>query len=338
MMLSTQSSHPTEHPPGETAQPFRAAFFGGGVGGLFLRSKKGPPNFPWAGPLRVMGGAVLLSFAPVFVKLARVGPTTAGVWRNLMGGLMLLGLAWAWGGGLRLGSRRAWRLAVLGGSLFALDLTFWHQSVHLVGPGLGTILLSFQALFMAGYGVLFLGERPGWRLWLAAPLGLAGLGLLAGLGRTDAPWTHWWGLACGLLGGLAYTGYLLALRRLQGLAQAPPPAAGLTVISFVTAAAMALIALGRGESLTIPDLSTGLWLAAYGLVGQVLGWLLISRGLPQTPAATAGLLLLLQPTLALLWDIVLFGRPTSLVEYAGAGLALAAIHLGLSRGAGSAKP
>ena len=279
-----------------------------------------------------MGGAVLLSFAPVFVKLARVGPTTAGVWRNLFGGVMLLGLAWAWGGGLGLGSRRAWGLAGLGGVLFALDLTFWHQSVHLVGPGLGTILLSFQALFMAGYGVAFLGERPGWRLWLAGPLGLAGLALLAGLGRSGQAWTHWWGLACGLLGGLAYTGYLLALRRLQGLSQAPPPAAGLTVISFVTAGAMALIALGRGESFAIPDLATGLWLAAYGLVGQVLGWLLISRGLPQTPAATAGLLLLLQPTLAFLWDIVLFGRPTSLVEYAGVALAIAAIYLGLSRG------
>lgn len=289
----------------------------------------------WAGPLQVTAGAVLLSFAPVLVKLAQVGPVVAGVWRNLFGGLMLLGLGWAWGGGWRLGSRRAWTLALMAGGLFALDLTFWHQSVHLVGPGLGTILLSFQALFMAGYGVLFLGEKPGWRLMLAGPLGLIGLALLAGLDKSmnqgGAPWWHWWGLICGLIGGLAYAGYLLGLRRLQAIPEAPPAAAGLTVISFVAAGAMALIALTRGEDFAIPDWRTGLWLMAYGLVGQVLGWLCISRGLPATPAATAGLLLLLQPTLAFLWDILLFGRPTDAVEYAGAGLALVAIHLGLTR-------
>lgn len=296
----------------------------------------------WSGPLLVLAGAVLLSLAPVLVKLAQVGPTVAGVWRNLFGGLMLLGLAWVWGGrGGRggvwtgLGSRRAWRLALMAGGLFALDLTFWHQSVHLVGPGLGTIMLSFQALFMAGYGALFLGERPGWRLGLAGPLGVAGLALLAGLdqgiNQGGAPWRHWWGLACGLIGGLAYTGYLLSLRRLQAIPEAPPAAAGLTVISFAAAAAMALIALLRGEAFAIPDWRTGLWLLAYGLVGQVLGWLCISRGLPATPAATAGLLLLLQPTLAFVWDILIFGRPTDAGQLAGAGLALMAIYLGLTR-------
>lgn len=302
----------------------------------------------WSGPLKVLAGAVLLSFAPIFVKLAAVGPTVAGVWRNLFGGLMLLGLSWVWsrragrggrgdggaGGRLVAGRGRAWRLALLGGVLFALDLTFWHQSVHLVGPGLGTILLSFQALFMAGYGAIFLGERPGWRLMVAAPLGIMGLAILAGVGQDlnlgEATWRHWWGLACGLIGGLAYTGYLLSLRRLQALPEAPPAAAGLTVISFVTAAVMALIALLRGEAFAIPDWPSGLWLVAYGLVGQVLGWLFISRGLPATPAATAGLLLLLQPTLAFVWDIVLFGRPTDAAQYAGAALALIAIHLGLS--------
>ncbi|MFH1060787.1 MAG: DMT family transporter [Pseudomonadota bacterium] len=320
------------------------------------RDERGRPAEParraWSGPLLVLAGAVLLSFAPVFVKLAAVGPTVAGVWRNLFGGLMLLGLSWAWsrrrsggrwlGLGAGRGRGRAWRLALLGGVLFALDLTFWHQSVHLVGPGLGTILLSFQALFMAGYGALFLGERPGWRLILAAPLGLMGLGLLAGVGQDlnlgDATWRHWWGLVCGLIGGLAYTGYLLSLRRLQALPEAPPAAAGLTVISFVTAAVMALIALMRGEAFAIPDWPSGLWLVAYGLVGQVLGWLCISRGLPATPAATAGLLLLLQPTLAFVWDIALFGRPTDAAQYAGAALALIAIHLGLSGQGRRARP
>jgi drug/metabolite transporter (DMT)-like permease len=45
-------------------------------------------------------------------------------------------------------------------------------------------------------------------------------------------------------------------------------------------------------------------------------------------ASRAGLLLLLQPTGAFIWDILIFTRPTSGIEYFGAGLALTAIYLG----------
>ncbi len=60
--------------------------------------------------------------------------------------------------------------------------------------------------------------------------------------------------------------------------------------------------------------------------------MLITRGLPHVQAGTAGLLILLQPTLAFVWDIVFFARPTTLVDVAGAVLALGAIYLGTVRG------
>jgi drug/metabolite transporter (DMT)-like permease len=43
------------------------------------------------------------------------------------------------------------------------------------------------------------------------------------------------------------------------------------------------------------------------------------------------LLLLLQPTLTFIWDMIFFGRPTTVIEGAGAMLALGAIHLGSKR-------
>ncbi|CAO0819763.1 hypothetical protein DFAR_1110033 [Desulfarculales bacterium] len=42
---------------------------------------------------------------------------------------------------------------------FALELTFWHRSIHLLGSGLATILAEFQVFFLAGFGALFFGER-----------------------------------------------------------------------------------------------------------------------------------------------------------------------------------
>jgi drug/metabolite transporter (DMT)-like permease len=89
-----------------------------------------------------------------------------------------------------------------------------------------------------------------------------------------------------------------------------------------------LVALAEGESLRVPSLTTGGILLAYGVTAQVVGWLLISRGLPHVEAGRAGLILLLQPSLAFVWDILFFHRPTDAADVTGAVLALVAIYLG----------
>jgi drug/metabolite transporter (DMT)-like permease len=89
-----------------------------------------------------------------------------------------------------------------------------------------------------------------------------------------------------------------------------------------------LVAAAEGESLRIPSLATGGVLLLYGVTAQVLGWLLISRGIAHVEAGRAGLVLLLQPSLAFVWDVLFFHRPTSPTDVAGAVLALGAIYLG----------
>ncbi|MFC1639146.1 EamA family transporter [Gemmatimonadota bacterium] len=82
------------------------------------------------------------------------------------------------------------------------------------------------------------------------------------------------------------------------------------------------------ESFVVPDAQTWVVLFAYAIVCHVIGWVLISSGLPGMQTSRAGLLLLLQPALAFVWDVVLFGRPTAAIEITGAALALTAIYLG----------
>jgi drug/metabolite transporter (DMT)-like permease len=45
----------------------------------------------------------------------------------------------------------------------------------------------------------------------------------------------------------------------------------------------------------------------------------------------SGFILLLQPALAFVWDVLLFQRPTSLVNWAGVFIVLVAIYLGSVR-------
>jgi drug/metabolite transporter (DMT)-like permease len=107
------------------------------------------------------------------------------------------------------------------------------------------------------------------------------------------------------------------------------------IISFVSAGCLAAVVALRGESFGIPDGGTAATLAAYGLVGQVLGWVLISSGVPGLEASRLGLLLLLQPSLAFVWDMLFFGRATTALDVVGVAAALAAIYLGTTARTGT---
>lgn len=284
-------------------------------------------NSPRGNTLQLMAGAVMISFSAVFVKLAHVGPTASGFYRTLFGGLVLCLI-------LLLKRERPFQgmrpfgLALACGLLFALDLTFWHRSVLLVGPGLGTILSNFEVFFLAAWGGWVLGERVGARLLAAIILAMIGLSLLVGLHQGWPDQAMQSGVLLGLLTAVCYASYILTLRRLQSMARRPSAMASLAVISLACALIMGVEANLQGEGLAIPDTQSWLALLGYGVAGQVLGWVLISRGLPGTPASRAGLILLLQPTLAMIWDIVFFHRSSDWLELLGAGMALTAIYLG----------
>jgi len=89
------------------------------------------------------------------------------------------------------------------------------------------------------------------------------------------------------------------------------------------------INLVEGHGFAIPDTQSLLALIALGVVCQVLGWMAITRGMPGLPASLVGLLLLLQPTLSMIWDAALFGLRLEVLQLAGAVLALAGIYLGM---------
>jgi len=263
------------------------------------------------GILQVSAGAFLISFSAVFVKLADVGPTAAGFYRMIIGGAVLLLLTLIKRDKLWFGARPAMLLTVCG-VLFALDLAVWHQSIRLIGPGLSTLL-------------------GGWRRMISIPLAILGLTLIVipGAGKMNEGFGT--GVALGILTAVLYATFLLILRRVQSERQVLSPLAAMAVISLVAAPLMALGSWTQGEKLAITDAGS-LWaMIGYGLLCQAAGWVLITRGLPRIPASRAGLLLLLQPVLTLVWDYRFFAKPVLPVELWGAALALGAIYLGSRR-------
>jgi len=286
--------------------------------------------------VRVLAGAVMISFAPVLVRVVEVPPTASAFYRMLIGGLVLL--AWTRLRRLRLGMPRPALVAlIVAGAAFAADLGLWHRSIWYVGPGLATLLANCQVFALAAAGVALFGERLGWRLCVAIPLAITGLGLIVAPGWSGVDADYRLGVLFGLATAIAYAIYILALRHARVADPEAQPARDLAISSLISAAALGALAAVEGIPMLPPSGADLGLLALYGLVAQVFGWMLISSALGQVPASRVGLILLLQPALAFVWDVLFFARPLSAIDVTGATLALAAIYLG-SRAASPPPP
>ncbi len=275
-------------------------------------------------------GASVISLSSILVRFADVPPTVAGFWRMAFGGSMLTIALVV----LRQWQRPGWRdLAwMLPPALaFALDLFVWFRSIHDIGPGMATLLANLQVFLMAMAGVWMHRERLGVRFVLGLALAIAGLWLMVGLAWGGFDPIHRQGIWLGLLTALCYASYMLSFRYAQRQRSVLPSAQLLAIISLLCAAFLAGFAMLEDASFTIPN-ARSLWaLIAMGLVGQCVGWVLIARSLPLLPTSVVGLLLLLQPALAFVLDVLLFHRLTLALEWIGLSLVLCGIFLGSLR-------
>src|SRR5262249_21151738 len=146
---------------------------------------------------------------------------------------------------------------------FGVDLMLWHRSIREVGPGLATLLGNFQVFIMAGVGIVFYGERPGWRFAFGVALALLGLWLLVGAGWSTLTPSYRLGVLLGILTGVAYAVYMLSLRHAQLRRRDLTPERTLCLVSLLCALMLAAAIWVEGAGFGIPDAQT--WTALLGL-------------------------------------------------------------------------
>jgi drug/metabolite transporter (DMT)-like permease len=272
-------------------------------------------------------GAIMISFSGVWVKVSHVPSVVSAFYRVFFGGLILLIPALCnheikWHGGRHL------MLGLFCAFFFAFDLVFYHLSVNYVGPGLGTILPNFQVFILASVGILFFKEKVHPLFLISIPLALGGLFLIVGIDWHHLGAQYRLGVYCGIAAALCYAGFLLSLRKLQADHLGISFFYVLTLVSLLTAILLGVEVWRGGHTFWIPDLQSLLALVTLGLFSQAVGWILITNALPCIRASLSGFILLLQPALAFVWDVLFFQRPTVLINWIGVGLALVAIYLG----------
>jgi drug/metabolite transporter (DMT)-like permease len=276
--------------------------------------------------LMALLGAGCISFSAVFVRMADVSPATATFFRAAYA-IPLLLLIWLW---VRRSDRRSpamRRLAFASGLLLGADFTLWHFSIDAIGAGLATVLANTQVAFVGLLAWFLHGERPRPLALALVPVVFLGVVLLSGMGGADAYGSDpMAGVLFGVGAGLAYAGFLIALRRSnRGLAPAAGP---LLDATLGVALGTALVGLAGGLRLDFqPVWPSHGWLLTLAVVSQVVGWLSITTALPRLPALETSIILLAQPMGAVLWGRLFFDEQLSLVQWSGVSLVLVGVTL-----------
>jgi drug/metabolite transporter (DMT)-like permease len=267
--------------------------------------------------LTVLVGAVAIAFSGILFRLSHVSPSTGAFYRCVWA-LPALWPVVRWEE-RRWGPRslRARSYAWLAGAFLAADLVLWHNTIEQVGAGLATVLGNTQVVLVGLFAWLLWRERPQRMSLVAIPIVLVGVFLISGVveqgayGKNPAL-----GATYGLLTGLAYTGFLLALR--QGARGVVGPAGPLFDATLAAAIGCALIGAAVGDLDLTPSWAAQGWLILLALSSQVLGWLLISISLPRLPAVVTSVSLTLQPVCSVLFAAAILGESPSTLQLVGA--------------------
>jgi len=271
-------------------------------------------------------GTICISLAPIFIKASEMPPDSSAFYRMLFAGVSIGVLLRLRRETFSFNKKQVFLLA--GGGLFlALDFMAWHRSINLIGPGFATLLTNLQVFFTAIFSFLLFRQRVSKLFILAVPVALFGLFLITGADLDAMTGYQGKGVLMGLFSALFYSGYIIFLHQTMK-ASALDGMSSMFVVSLSSTALLAIAGPINGASFVIPDLPTFGTLLGVGILSTTIGWTLISSSMRAVPVTTAGLILLLQPTLAFVWEVLLFAKPVELLETVGVLLILAAIYCG----------
>jgi len=296
--------------------------------------------------LPALVGAVAIAFSGILYRLSDVSPSTGAFFRCAYAVPPLLLLAWledrreatggtGQGGAASVGASesapsagRPWRVrawAWLAGAFFTVDLILWHRSIEYVGAGLATVLGNTQVLLVGLVAWILYRERASLPVLAAIPVALGGVVLISGVleegAYGDDPAL---GVLFGLLTGVAYTGFLVALRHGASRDRVAGPLLDATLASALLTIP---VGLALGELDFAPPPSAVGWLLVLALSSQVLGWLLITVSLPRLPAVVTSVLLTLQPVMAVAFAAILLSEDPSPLQLVGVAAILGGLLL-----------
>jgi drug/metabolite transporter (DMT)-like permease len=174
------------------------------------------------------------------------------------------------------------------------------------------------------------GERPNRSILISLPIVMLGLFLISGIWDDKPYGLHpVRGVIAGVLTAIFYSAFLI-IYRFANRELAPATnlqfdstvgcALGLLLLSFLPLQSIHVDPINFEPTLPVHG-----WLLLLAILSQVVGWLAIAYSLPRLPAAYTSFAILLQPTLTIVWGIVLLSESPSIQQVIGMILILGSI-------------
>ena len=273
----------------------------------------------------LLGGAVCIAFAPIFVRLSETGPIATAFYRMALS----LPLLWAWmkflpGSAVRRPpSLGDYGVLVLAGVFFASDLAVWHWSIKLTAVANATLFANFAPVFVTLGSWWLFGERFTRTFLVSIGLGIAGAAILMG-DSLNLHTQNFAGDVLGLTAAVFYGAYLLTVSRLR---RSFSTAVIMTWSGAASAAILLPLAWVSGDVLFPVSAYGCVILLALALFSHAGGQSLIAHALAHLSAAFSSVSLLLQPVVASLLAWLLLAEPLRAWQGLGGLMVLAAIAL-----------
>ncbi|MEM7661342.1 MAG: DMT family transporter [Pseudomonadota bacterium] len=289
-------------------------------------SATAPATDRWWGPLLVLAGGVCVGFAPIGLRLGvalgddGLGPQAIAFWRYVFAAPILFAL-------VALVERRLParpnRFLFLAGTFFALDIALWHWSLTITTVANATFIVNLGNIGVGLLAWIFLKEHLSKTWLIAVAIALVGAAMLS-LGGASEGQGDIRGDALAFAAALLVSGYMLCSKIARRSIGALDAIFWLTITEICVAALVTAIS---GERF-IPATSAG-WHAplVLAVVAHCAGQGFIIAGIGRTPAAIAGVLVLVQPVVAAAVSWQLFNEPLLALQVLGGAFILVGVGL-----------
>jgi drug/metabolite transporter (DMT)-like permease len=215
------------------------------------------------------------------------------------------------------------RYAVVGGLLFALDVSLWATGITLSGPTTPTLLANTAPLWVGLGAMIIFHERLKPIFWIGLAIAMVGALLVLGAGFSEGP-EFGLGAFLGLLAAFFYGAYYLVTQRgrvyLDTLSY-------FWITTFTAAITLLIINAILGNTLVGYTLETILAFLGLGIIAQTLGWLAINYAQGYLPASIVAPTLLGQPVVTAIIAVLLLGETFTAGQILGGILVLIGVYV-----------
>lgn len=264
-------------------------------------------------------GIICISFSPILVKLADASPVVCAFYRILFAWVCLLPYC-LYKRNLKMAGKDV-ILALIGGLIFASDITVWNLSLKMISATISTLLANLAPVWVGLLSYLLFGKRSGWLFWLGTGVAIAGMIVLVGYANLLHLQLNM-GMIYAVLASLFYSFYILITKNILKRVDTIPfmfynmLAAGvfLLIITWIT-----------GKELFHFNTITWISLAGMGLICQLVGWITINYAISFIESTTAAVALLSQTVFAGLLAMFLLGETLTVTDIIGSVIVLVGI-------------